>query len=393
MSPVLTTASVPDEHRLAYWRRAVEQALVPVTIALRGDRPFEGRIVSHRVGALRVSSVDADGYRVSRTPVHITRSPEPLVAVALQMSGTAVLTQDGRQVVANPGDLFVWDTTRPYSLDFPERFSTRVVHMPRHMLGLPDEDLRHVTGAVFSTDRGCAAVLMPLLDTVVASADAFSPAAASGLANGLTDVFAALVAECAEDTVTEVRNAGNQLVRRVRDHIDENLGDPALSPESVAKANHISVRYLHRLFESEGITVSRLIQRRRLEECARELSRGGRTALTVSSIAQRWGFVNPTHFSRVFRGAYGLPPREWRSMRMATGDTDAEVPRTVVRRPPRLVGTPARPAAASRSLGRSLVSGSGFGTLAELDSVGADASRLGGDADGLERGPQGRDAG
>jgi AraC-like DNA-binding protein len=376
MSPVLTTALVPDGHRLAYWRQAVEQALVPVTIAPRGDRPFEGRIVTHRVGALRVSAVEADAYRVSRTAAHIARSPEPLVAIALQMSGTTVLTQDGRQVAANPGDLFVWDTTRPYSLDFPERFCARVVHMPRHMLGLPDEDLRRVAGTVFPTDRGCAAVLMPLLATVVASAHAFSPAAASGLANGLTDVFTALVAERTEDTATDAGNTRNHLVQRVRDHIDENLADPALSPESVAKANHISVRYLHRLFEGEGVTVSRLIQRRRLEECARELTRGGRTVPTVSSIAQRWGFVNPTHFSRVFRGVYGLPPREWRTMRLATGETDTRPAPTVLVRPPRLPETPAQPTPAGRLPRLSHEYGNRFGPLAALDCAGTDVTPL-----------------
>jgi AraC-like DNA-binding protein len=330
MSPVLTTASVPDDSRLAHWNRAVAQALVPVTITPHGDRPFRGSLETHRLGVLRVTAIEADAYRVSRTTVHITRSPEPLVAVALQMSGTTVLSQDGRRTVAHAGDLFVWDTTRPYSLDFPERFSTRVVHMPRHLLGLSDEELRRVTGTVFGTDHGCAAILMPLLAKVVTSAHGFSPATASGLANGFAGIFAALVAEHAQDTADEGGHVRNHLVQRVRDHIDENLGDPTLSPESVARANHISVRYLHRVFEGEGITVGRLIQRRRLEECARELSRHGRAAPTVASIAQRWGFVSPTHFSRVFRGVYGLPPREWRTMCLAAEETGARPLRTVV---------------------------------------------------------------
>jgi len=28
--------------------------------------------------------------------------------------------------------------------------------------------------------------------------------------------------------------------------------------------------------------------------------------------ARRWGFVDPTHFGRRFRAAYGLSPGEWR---------------------------------------------------------------------------------
>ncbi|MFI2205402.1 AraC family transcriptional regulator [Streptomyces sp. NPDC020192] len=48
---------------------------------------------------------------------------------------------------------------------------------------------------------------------------------------------------------------------------------------------------------------------------ARELVRGGARVPTVAAVAQRWCFVNPDHFRRVFRGAYGHSPREWRRLR------------------------------------------------------------------------------
>ncbi|MFF7359605.1 helix-turn-helix domain-containing protein [Streptomyces sp. NPDC008125] len=393
MSIVLTTASVPEERRLAYWREAIERALVPVAVALPGDRPFEGHIVSHRVGEVRATRVEADAYRVSRTAAHITRSPEPFVAVALQTSGTAILTQNGdQQVVANAGDLFVWDTTRPYFLDFPGRFSTHIVHIPRRMLGLPGEDLRCVTGSVFRTDQGCAAVLKPLLAMIISSVQAFSPPAANGLAHCLADVFAALVAETTEDAASGGPNARHHMVQRVREHVDENLADPTLSPESVAKAHHISVRYLHRLFEGEDTTVGRLIQRRRLEECARELARNGRTASSVSSIAQRWGFVNPTHFSRVFRDAYGLPPREWRMMRLAAEDSGIRAKQSAAVAPPRFPGAPAQAAVGGDRPGRPGTYASGFLSRVPLESGRNEATRRTGDS-GRERESSGCGAG
>jgi AraC-like DNA-binding protein len=36
-------------------------------------------------------------------------------------------------------------------------------------------------------------------------------------------------------------------------------------------------------------------------------------ALPVGAIGARWGFVDPAHFSRVFKAAYGMPPGEFRS--------------------------------------------------------------------------------
>ncbi|MFJ9520782.1 AraC family transcriptional regulator [Kitasatospora sp. NPDC101801] len=42
-------------------------------------------------------------------------------------------------------------------------------------------------------------------------------------------------------------------------------------------------------------------------------------------VARRWGFVNPAHFSRVFRAAYGVSPREWRALRTAEAVDSAGV--------------------------------------------------------------------
>ncbi|MET8405846.1 helix-turn-helix domain-containing protein [Streptomyces sp900116325] len=311
---MLTTASVPDRDKVAYWNDAVSRTLVPMTVAPRGDGPFDGRIATDRLGYLQVSTMEADAERVSRTPALIARSSEALVAVGVQISGTATFIQDGRQAEVGEGDLVVYDTTRPYSFDYPQRFATHVFQLPRRTLGVPDSDIRQVTGHAIGTGDGFGAMLLPFLATLASSADGYPPAVADRLAGNVVDLFATLIAERAHPSGTDA-DARSHLLLRVRDHINQNLGDPDLSPERIARAHRISVRYLHRLFEGEGTTVGRLIQQRRLEECNRELARRGRTAPTVSAVAQRWGFVNPAHFSRAFRAAYGVSPREWRTLR------------------------------------------------------------------------------
>ncbi|MFF3462175.1 helix-turn-helix transcriptional regulator [Streptomyces sp. NPDC002619] len=35
----------------------------------------------------------------------------------------------------------------------------------------------------------------------------------------------------------------------------------------------------------------------------------------MAAIARRWGFVSRSHFSRVFRTACGMSPREWQAAR------------------------------------------------------------------------------
>ena len=98
----------------------------------------------------------------------------------------------------------------------------------------------------------------------------------------------------------------------MKDHIEKNLTDPLLSPSSIAEAHFISTRRLHYLFRDEGTTVTAWIKTRRLERCRLELSDPYLGEDTVTRIAQRCGFVDAAHFSRCFRVAYGVSPREYR---------------------------------------------------------------------------------
>ncbi|WP_299534242.1 helix-turn-helix domain-containing protein [uncultured Streptomyces sp.] len=323
MSLVLTRGAEPEGDGTVSDGRALGRALVPMTVVPHGGGPFEGRVTGGRLGHLRVTTVEAGPLRASRTARHLAlpageRPPGgEFVAVGVQTSGSVTLVQDGRRSVAGPGDLVVYDTARPFSLDYPERFSTHVVHVPHRTLALPDGDARLVTGTV----AGFGAALTPFLTASTGAGQAV----AGRIAAGLVDLLVTVAAERTRLAESARDGEADPLVARVRDHIDRHLADPALSPEAVARAHHISVRYLHRLFEGEDTTVRKLIQRRRLEECARVLARGGRTAPTVASVAQRWGFVNPAHFSRAFRDAYGVSPREWRTLRGTDSGTDTNL--------------------------------------------------------------------
>ncbi|MES9524481.1 helix-turn-helix domain-containing protein [Streptomyces capoamus] len=73
-----------------------------------------------------------------------------------------------------------------------------------------------------------------------------------------------------------------------------------------------SGRTSHKLFELEDITVSRWIQQRRLERCRDDLARRQVAHLTIAAVAHRRGFTSASHFSRVFRAAYGVSPAEGR---------------------------------------------------------------------------------
>jgi AraC-like DNA-binding protein len=90
------------------------------------------------------------------------------------------------------------------------------------------------------------------------------------------------------------------------------LADPNLSLTTLAAAHHISIRQLQKLFATQGLTISGWIRERRLERARRDLANPAQPNVPITAIADRWMFANSAHFSRVFKAAYNISPRDYR---------------------------------------------------------------------------------
>ncbi|TXC99909.1 helix-turn-helix domain-containing protein [Streptomyces sp. ISID311] len=311
MSVILSTDSIVPRERMEYWSSIVGRVFVPSDIAATPETPFSGTITTDRLGYLQIATVDAVAQRVRRTSRLIAEAEEEYLLVGLQARGTAVLTQDGRTAPLRPGEFALYDVSRPYTLDFPGHHQQLIFRLPRRMLGLPETDLRRITCTAIGSGQGLASVAVPFLSKLATDAETYGPEVGEMLARNVVDLLATVITErLGQDPAAT--DAGHQtLLLRIRAFINDHLADPALSPEVIAAAHHISVRYLHSLFHGEGTTVSRWILHRRLEECRRELGRPRRSRPAVAAVAHRGGFSSPAHFSRAFRAAYGMSPREW----------------------------------------------------------------------------------
>ncbi|GIG84031.1 hypothetical protein Pka01_71580 [Planotetraspora kaengkrachanensis] len=111
------------------------------------------------------------------------------------------------------------------------------------------------------------------------------------------------------------------LLQRVMSYILLHLAERDLSAERIAAEHHISVRQLYLTLSQAGISLGDWVRSQRLEKCKLELASPAYQFTTIEAIAYRWGFASAPHFSRVFKAAYGVSPREWRhgSRRLLTG--------------------------------------------------------------------------
>jgi AraC-like DNA-binding protein len=125
-------------------------------------------------------------------------------------------------------------------------------------------------------------------------------------------VLDALAAAFYDAVPAPTETSTRSLLVRAQAYIESHLPDPDLGCDSVAQALHVSVRYLQRAFELDDETVTGWIRARRLERCRRDLRDPHLATRPVSAVAARWGLINPAHFSRAFRAAYGVTPSDYR---------------------------------------------------------------------------------
>ncbi|MFJ9642181.1 helix-turn-helix domain-containing protein [Streptomyces sp. NPDC004244] len=239
--------------------------------------------------------------------------PEDCLYVALHVHGAASVRRHGASTVLEPGDLLIGTTPHPAGLLQDAECRMARFRVPCFYLGVRHRDVRRTGGLLARGSEGIGAIASQFLRALATRTRTHRARPGDHLARSVSDIVAVLVTELLEREAPEPPTGTTELLERIRAHIEENLADPDLSPESIARSQHISVRYLHKLFQQDGTTVGQWVRHRRLDACRRELERPSRGQTSVSAVAHRWGFVSHSHFSRAFRETYGVSPREWQS--------------------------------------------------------------------------------
>ncbi|WP_093858450.1 helix-turn-helix domain-containing protein [Streptomyces sp. TLI_053] len=239
--------------------------------------------------------------------------PGDCLYVVLHVRGTASVRRRGDSTTLAPGDLLIGTTPHPAGLLQDSECRMVRFRIPCFYLGVRHGDVRRTGGLLARGSEGIGSLASQFLRTLTTQARAHRARPGNHLARSVSDIVAVLVTDLLEREQPEHPTGAAELLSRIRAHIEDNLADPDLSPDSVARSQHISVRYLHKLFQQDGTTVGQWVRQRRLDACRRELERPSRRQTSVSAVAHRWGFVSHSHFSRAFRETYGVSPREWQA--------------------------------------------------------------------------------
>jgi AraC family transcriptional regulator, positive regulator of tynA and feaB len=307
----LSTHGLGGAKGLEFWNDVVCNTFTPLTVDVP-DAVIDARMRRQNLDELRFAIADSTSATVTHSREQASRCSDAFFLLHLQLAGNSVNQQSGREVVLAPGDLTLFDSTRPYLVAFDQPTSILVIRIPRArlrehvacvedfvMLPMPCSNATNRLAARFIRD------LWRKLPQVEAEPSG------QHLTDALLKVTAAACATLASARVECSTHAATLRIRII-ELIEANLWDPDLDPSAIARKGRISLRYLHALFQEQGESVCRYVQRRRLELCARVLRDPLRAASSVTQIACEQGFKSSAHFCRAFRDHYGMTPTEFR---------------------------------------------------------------------------------
>jgi AraC-like DNA-binding protein len=317
MGVLFRAVDEPAVSRLDYLRHVMSDTLVPLDIRPT-VQPAElvDTSLTCDAGAVQVSAMTLSPGTAARTPKLIRRSDPEVCKIDVLTSGRMKVEQDGRGTELGPGDMAFVDLSRPCRWESLSPVQGVAVMFPRTLLPLRTDELARLTGTTVSASQGAGALASSFARQLPDHLDGSAAAERARLGTTVLDLMAIALAgrlgrrSAGSPSPDDVSSPA--MLLRVHAYIETNLGDPELAPATIAAALHISVRYLHKLFEAEQTTVAGWIRQRRLDRCRRDLLDPALRSRPISAIATRWGFANPAHFSRVFRSEFDVPPGEYR---------------------------------------------------------------------------------
>ncbi|MBE0597151.1 MAG: helix-turn-helix domain-containing protein [Desulfuromonadales bacterium] len=312
MKSLVTTADIPAAKRFAFWREAVCHRFAQVECSPLSDRPFAGEIATTRVREVTFSRVRGLEHKCDRTPLQIRQARDETVFINLQVSGRWWSTQDGREAVLEAGDFACFDSTRPFSGIQSRDFEQLVIHVPRDLWRRRIGPTERLTARAVRGDTRLGSLVSGGLRQLTSVAEEKAGEGSHHLVELLLALAATGWGELMEEQESCQSSGRSALLCRAKGVIEENLHDPDLRPDQVARLLKISTRYLQELFRKENLTVNHWIWSRRLDRCRRDLADPLMAGRSVSQIAFQWGFSDFSHFSHRFKAAFAVPPSEFR---------------------------------------------------------------------------------
>ncbi|MDD5265543.1 MAG: helix-turn-helix domain-containing protein [Methylococcales bacterium] len=307
----LSTNIIPPHERVDWLREVICREYTNVEITSPAHVGLSQDLTICPWGNLQLSIIQSSAISLERLPREPHLNSQDAYFAVILLSGDYRLEQNGRNVLLQPGDMTIYDATRPHRIHCPGEFSKLILSIPRTVFRDRVAGIDRCTALRIPSTQGIGFVAANFLRSCATHADQLQAHEFSTLSGHALDLLTLAVAS--------VRPVGINLSRSravsfnsIKTIIEQNLRNSDLDTGVITRIAGLSARYINGLFEEEGTSLMRYVRKRRLENCRKDMLNPFYAGHQLSGIAFRWGFNDAAHFSRAFKQQFGCSPREFR---------------------------------------------------------------------------------
>jgi len=270
-------------------------------------------ITSHKLAKLSIYLSESDPFTVHRRSQDIEDDSAFDFLVVVQLQGSAEIEQEKTSFRVDPDALAIIPGGLPYRLSFPQAGKRLLLRIPfqvfhERVLG---RQIRDFGVHVFS-GAGLIQITVDLLKSLVMQAGNMNETERYTVAEVTLELMAAVLRSEAGLGHNQPGSAQAARMTRILSYLEENYAQHDLTPAKVAKANAVSTRHLHNLFQHSDVTVTKWIWERRLKAARDDILNPAMAEKSITEIAYDNGFNDSAHFSRTFKSRFDISPSQLR---------------------------------------------------------------------------------
>ncbi|TPQ43062.1 AraC family transcriptional regulator [Bradyrhizobium guangdongense] len=301
--------------RLSVWREAYGRAVAKLELQPVSEGPFRAKATLRAFDGLGLVTMATRTLKFEKTRSLI--DSDDLVLVCVETGGW-VGSQLGRETQLGPGEATIcWNADVAQGTTWGSRFMVRV----------PTQAIRPMVGdfsaGVLQRVPADNEALRLLRAYMVGLQQSDTTRELQRVATGHAyDLFGLILGTSRERAeLSRGRGVRAARLKTIKDFICAQIANPALDAHGVAHQHRLSVRYLHRLFEEDGLTFSQFVLGVRLARAHRMLTDLRFSNRSISDIGYDVGFGDLSYFYRCFKREYGRTPSQARGD-AATGTSE-----------------------------------------------------------------------
>lgn len=307
-----STSDGPERDRVALWREVFGRSVFRLDMEPLPDVPFHADVKLGGFPGLRMVWGNIGGTRDVRTRALLEDGNDDL-GLAINLAGTNIVSHRKREIVAGPGDASLLSCAEIGTFTRPDAGKVIGLRVPHAALAALMPNVDDALNRPIPRDAEALGLLKNYIGVLRELETLVSAELQRAVAVHIYDLIALTIGATRDVTaMAEGRGGRAAKLRAIKADISANLGQRDLGVGFLSMRHRLTSRYIQRLFESDGTSLTEFVLEQRLGRAHRTLTDLRFSDRAVSAIAFEVGFGDLSYFNRTFRRRYGATPSDVR---------------------------------------------------------------------------------